>query len=184
MAFGFISISAALFYMSKQFNLTMDFRTAFMMRTYQMVGLAFIFVPQNVLAYVGIPREKNNQISSMNSFVRNIGGSIGIALITTSISRIAQQRQNSLMKNTTPGSPAYENLVGGLTQTLKNRGDSATWATQQAHGLVSGMIERQATTMAYVDVISILALIVLCLVPFILIMRRSKPAPGEQPVMH
>jgi len=59
----------------------MDFRTAFMMRTYQMVGLAFIFVPQNVLAYVGVPREKNNQISSMNSFVRNIGGSIGIALI-------------------------------------------------------------------------------------------------------
>jgi len=70
MAFGFISISAALFYMSRQFNLTMDFRTAFMMRTYQMVGLAFIFVPQNVLAYVGVPREKNNQISSMNSFER------------------------------------------------------------------------------------------------------------------
>jgi len=184
MAFGFISISAALFYMSRQFNLTMDFRTAFMMRTYQMVGLAFIFVPQNVLAYVGVPREKNNQISSMNSFVRNIGGSIGIALITTSISRIAQQRQNSLMKNTTPGSPAYENLVGGLTQVLKNRGDSTAWATQQAHGLVSGMIQRQATTMAYVQVISVLALIVLCLVPFILIMRRSKQAPGGQPAVH
>jgi len=86
-------------------NLNMDFRTAFMVRTYQMVGLAFIFVPQNVLAYVGIPREKNNQISSMNSFVRNIGGSIGIALITTSISRIAQQRQNSLMKNTDARKP-------------------------------------------------------------------------------
>jgi len=117
----------------------------------------------------------------MNSFVRNIGGSIGIALITTSISRIAQQRQNSLMKNTTPGSPAYENLVGGLTQVLKNRGDSATWATQQAHGLVSNMIQRQATTMAYVQVISILALIVLCLIPFILIMRRSKQAQAGQP---
>jgi DHA2 family multidrug resistance protein len=136
------------------------------------------------LAYVGVPREKNNQISSMNSFVRNIGGSIGIALITTSISRIAQQRQNSLMKNTTPGSPAYENLVGGLTQVLKNRGDSTTWATQQAHGLVSNMIQRQATTMAYVQVISILALIVLCLIPFILIMRRSKQAPGGQPAVH
>jgi len=40
MAFGFISIFRGLFYMSRQFNLTMDFRTAFMMRTYQMVGLA------------------------------------------------------------------------------------------------------------------------------------------------
>jgi DHA2 family multidrug resistance protein len=184
MAFGFICISSALYYMATRFNLTMDFRTAFMMRTYQMVGLAFIFVPQNVLAYVGIPREKNNQISSMNSFVRNIGGSIGIALITTSISRIAQQLQNSLNKNTTPGSPAYENLLGGLTQLLKNRGANSTSATQQAHGLVSGMIERQATTLAYVHVIYILALIIICLLPFILIMRRAKPAPGGQAAMH
>ena len=69
MAFGFIAISVALYHMSSVFNLTMDFRTALLIRTYQMFGLAFIFVPQNVLAYVGVPREKNNQISSMNSFV-------------------------------------------------------------------------------------------------------------------
>ena len=184
MVFGFISISAALFYMATRFNLTMDFRTAFMVRTYQMVGLAFIFVPQNVLAYVGVPREKNNQISSMNSFVRNIGGSVGIAVITASISRIAQQRQNLLGKDTTPGSPAYESLMGGLIQMFKKQGASTTEATRQAYGLVSSMIVRQATTMAYVDVIYVLALIILCLVPFIFIMRRSKQGPGEQPAMH
>ena len=65
------------------------------MRTLQMYGLAFVFVPQNVLAYVGIPREKNNQISSMNSFMRNVGGSIGIAVISTSIARVAQRRRYS-----------------------------------------------------------------------------------------
>ena len=184
MAFGFIAISASLLYMSSIFTNTMDFRTAFMMRAYQMLGLAFIFVPQNVLAYIGIPREKNNQISSMNSFMRNVGGSIGIALITTSISRIGQQRRNDLIAHTTPGSPAYERLVGGLTQTLKNQGAGTTEATRQAYGLVSGMIDRQASTLAYVEVISILAVIVLCLVPFLLIMRRSKSPPGEQPAMH
>jgi DHA2 family multidrug resistance protein len=184
MAFGFISISMALLHMASHFSLTMDFSTAFMMRTYQMVGLAFIFVPQNTLAYVGVPREKNNQISSMNSFMRNVGGSIGIALITASVSRIGQQRRSSLVANTTPGSPAYENLVSGLIQTLKKHGAGTTQATRQAHGLVSGMIERQATTLAYVEVISVLAVIVLCLVPFLLIMRRSRPASGEQPAMH
>ena len=149
-----------------------------------MLGLAFIFVPQNVLAYIGIPREKNNQISSMNSFMRNVGGSIGIALITTSISRIGQQRRNDLVAHTTPGSPAYERLVSGLTQTLKSQGADATEAKRQAYGLVSGMIDRQAATLAYVEVISILAVVVLCLVPFLLIMRRSKSPPGEQPAMH
>ena len=162
----------------------MDFRTAFLMRAYQMFGLAFIFVPQNILAYVGVPREKNNQISSMNSFMRNVGGSIGIAIITASISRIGQQRRNTLIANTTPGSPAYERIVGGLTETLKKQGASKSGATRQAYGMISGMIDRQATTMAYVEVISILAVIVICLVPFLLIMRRNKPASGDQAVIH
>jgi MFS transporter, DHA2 family, multidrug resistance protein len=113
-----------------------------------------------------------------------VGGSIGIALITASVSRIGQQRRNSLVANTTPGSPAYENLVSGLTQTLKKQGAGTTQATRQAYGLVSGMIERQATTLAYVEVISVLAVIVLCLVPFLLIMRRSRQTPGGQAAMH
>jgi DHA2 family multidrug resistance protein len=184
MAFGFIAISVALYHMSSVFNLTMDFRTALLIRTYQMFGLAFIFVPQNVLAYVGVPREKNNQISSMNSFVRNVGGSIGIALISTSISRIGQQRRQTLVAHTTPGSPAYETIMGGLVQTLKGHGVGATEATRQAYAMLSAMIDQQATTLAYVQVISIMAVIVLCLVPFLLIMRRNKPVAGEQTIAH
>ena len=184
MAFGFVCISAAMYYMSTLFSLTMDFRAAFLMRTLQMFGLAFIFVPQNVLAYVGIPREKNNQISSMNSFMRNVGGSIGIALISTSIARIAQRRRYTMVANTTPGSPAYENLVGGLTQTYQNQGFSGVDAAHKAHGMVSLMIDQQATTLGYVEVISILAVIILCLVPFLLIMKRNRPAAGELPAAH
>jgi DHA2 family multidrug resistance protein len=184
MAFGFVSISAAMYYMSTLFSLTMDFRAAFLMRTLQMFGLAFIFVPQNVLAYVGVPREKNNQISSMNSFMRNVGGSIGIALISTSIARVAQRRRYSMVAHTTPGTPPYEGLVAGLTETFKAKGAGSVDATRQAHGLVSFMIDRQATTLAYVEVISILAVIILCLVPFLLIMKRPRAAVGEQTVIH
>jgi DHA2 family multidrug resistance protein len=184
MAFGFISISAAMYYMSSLFSLTMDFRAAFLMRTLQMFGLAFVFVPQNVLAYVGIPREKNNQISSMNSFMRNVGGSIGIALISTSIARIATRRRYSMVAHTTPGTPPYEGLVGGLSQTLQGSGSGSVDATHKAYGIVSFMLDRQATTIAYVEVISVLAIIILCLVPFLLIMRRNRPVAGEQTVVH
>jgi DHA2 family multidrug resistance protein len=149
-----------------------------------MLGLAFIFVPQNVLAYVGVPREKNNQISSMNSFMRNMGGSIGIALISSSISRIGQQRRGSLAAHTALGSAAFENMTNGLAGTLQMRGAGRLEAMQKAHGMISLLIERQATTLAYVDVISMLALIVLGLVPFLLIMKRNKPAVGEQAVFH
>jgi DHA2 family multidrug resistance protein len=170
--------------MQSVFSLTMDFRTAFMIRTLQMLGLAFIFVPQNVLSYVGVPREKNNQISAMNSFVRNVGGSIGIALISTSISRIGQQRRGTLTAHTAPGSPAFDGMMGGLTETLKKQGASGPDATHQAYGMISYMIDRQATTLAYVEVISVMAVIVICLVPFLLIMKRNKAPAGEQPAMH
>jgi DHA2 family multidrug resistance protein len=173
-----------MYYMSTLFSLTMDFRAAFLMRTLQMFGLAFIFVPQNVLAYVGVPREKNNQISSMNSFMRNVGGSIGIALISTSIARIAQRRRSMMVAHTTPGTPQYESLVSGLSQTFQGKGAGSVEATRQAHGLVSFIIDKQATTLAYVEVISILAVIILCLVPFLLIMRRNRPGAAEQTVAH
>jgi DHA2 family multidrug resistance protein len=184
MAFGFLSISAALYYMQSVFTLTMDFRMAFLIRTLQMFGLAFIFVPQNILAYVGVPREKNNQISSMNSFVRNIGGSIGIAVISTSLSRLAQRRRNFLVGHAAPGAPAYESYVNGLGQTFKGQGASGADAARKTYGVVSFLIDRQATTLAYVEVISLLAVIVLCLVPFLLIMRRNRPAVGDQSVIH
>jgi DHA2 family multidrug resistance protein len=119
----------------------------------------------------------------MNSFMRNVGGSIGIALISTSISRIAQTRRSYMVANTTPGTPQYESLVGGLSQTIQNQGAGSVQAAQQAHGIVSYMIDRQATTLAYVEVISILAVIILCLVPFLLIMRRNKPG-GDTPPAH
>jgi len=120
----------------------------------------------------------------MNSFMRNVGGSIGIAIITASISRIGQQRRNTLVANTTPGSPAYETMLGGLTQTLKKQGANTGEATRQAYGMISGLIDRQAATMAYVEVISILAVVVICLVPFLLIMKRNRPSSGEQAIIH
>ena len=120
----------------------------------------------------------------MNSFMRNVGGSIGIALISTSIARIAQHRRSSMIAHMTPGTPSYEGMVSGLTETLKGKGADGVYAAQQAHGIVSFMIDRQATTLAYVEVISILAVIILSLVPFLLIMKRNRPAVGEQTVIH
>ncbi len=75
------------------------------MRVLQTAGLAFIFLPSNTLAYVGIPREQNNQVSGMNAFVRNIGGSIGIALLSTMLTRVSQQNQNTLVRHTHTGNP-------------------------------------------------------------------------------
>src|ERR1700690_2365896 len=73
MSFGFAATSAALYYMAMHLTLGVDLRTVAMLRVYQTMGLAFIFIPTNVLSYVNIRRENNNKVSRMINFVRNIG---------------------------------------------------------------------------------------------------------------
>ena len=79
---GFTATAAALYHMTT-INLDIDFRTAALYRVYQTIGLAFIFIPINTLSYVGIPRNKSNQVSGITNLARNLGGSIGISMLST-----------------------------------------------------------------------------------------------------
>ena len=178
MGFGFAVTSAALYSMALRLNPGMDFATAATMRTFQTAGLAFIFLPSNTLAYVGIPREQNNQVSGMNAFVRNIGGSIGIALLSTMLTRESQQNQNVLSRHTVAGNPAFESLVGGISQSLQNSGMEAGAATQQAYARVLGIVQVQAATLSYVKVVTLMAIVVGCLVPLPMIMRKAPKRPA------
>lgn len=180
---GFAITAISLFYMSTHLVLGMDFTTAAMLRIYQTLGLAFIFIPSNTLSYVDIPVEKNNQVSSMINFVRNIGGSIGIALISTLITRTTQIRQNYLSSHMQNGNPQFRGMVNGLASTLQSRGLGPADAMRQAYGRVALLLQRQAAALAYKDVVSILALVVGCLIPMAFLMRRPK-VRVDSPPMH
>jgi MFS transporter, DHA2 family, multidrug resistance protein len=180
MACGFAGIAISLNYMATHLTLGMDFETAFLLRTFQTIGLPFIFLPSNTLAYLGVPREKNNQVSGMNAFVRNIGGSIGIALITTFLTRQAQKHQSLLASHTAPGSPAFDRLAGALTSRIQQSGASLPDATHQAYGRVYAILQAQSTTLAYIDVVRVLTLVIVILIPLVFIMRRPKAAPTTE----
>jgi MFS transporter, DHA2 family, multidrug resistance protein len=179
MSLGFSALSMALYYMAKHLTLGVDFGTVAMLRVYQTLGLAFFFIPSNVLSYVGIPREKNNQVSSMVNFVRNIGGSVGIALVSTFVTRATQQRQSYLVANMRVGNPKFTQMIDGLTSTLHKNGLNPVLALHQAYMRVSVLSERQAAALAYKDVVSTLAVLVACLIPLPFIMRRPPRAHRE-----
>jgi DHA2 family multidrug resistance protein len=184
MACGFAATSLGLYHMTTHLSLGMDFGTAFMLRVYQVAGLAFVFVPSNVLCYVGVPREKNNQISSMINFVRNIGGSIGIALIGTLVVRNTQKRRSYLAANMHNDNPKFRQVVEGLSAMLHSQGLSAAQATRQAYARVSMLMEQQAAAVAFTDVMAVLAIIVACLIPLPFIMKKPPAHPSEPPPAH
>jgi DHA2 family multidrug resistance protein len=183
MSFGFAATATALYYMATHLSLGVDFRTIALLRVYQTMGLAFIFIPSNVLSYVNIPREANNQVSSMINFVRNIGGSVGIALVSTYITRTAQVRQAYLSANLRNTNPEFRNMVNGISSTLQSHGLSPGGALSQAYARVLLMVQQQATAVAYKDAVSVLAVLVALLIPLTFIMKRP-PAHSAAPPMH
>jgi MFS transporter, DHA2 family, multidrug resistance protein len=85
-AIGLVATSLTLFHMTN-FDPDIDYATVAWARVYQSLGLALLFIPINMAAYNGVPPEKNNQASAIINMMRNLGGGIGIAVLTTFIAR-------------------------------------------------------------------------------------------------
>jgi DHA2 family multidrug resistance protein len=184
MACGFAATSFGLFYMATHLTLGVDFSTVFWIRVIQVMGLPFVFIPSNVLSYVDIPREKNNQVSSLINFTRNVGGSIGIALLNTFLTRETQRQRTYYSAQMQHTNPQFQQMLSGLTASLQTRGMSSVQAMHQAYARIDNLLYAQASAVAYKDIISVLALVIACLVPVVAIMKRPPKAQGELPPAH
>src|SRR5258708_19708800 len=82
--------------------------------------MGFLFVPITLVAYIGIPSEKNNAVSGIVNFMRNIGSSVGTSLVTTMLARRAQFHQEILIGHIRFGNPRLQGAVTHLSQQLPN----------------------------------------------------------------
>jgi DHA2 family multidrug resistance protein len=174
---GVVIVASSLFHMAT-FNLDIDFRTAMMARIYQSAGLAFLFVPINVMAFYFIPKEKINNATGIINLARNIGGSFGIANVVTLLARRTQFHQGILVSHMTPFDLAYRAMVSGSARALYAAGSSLTDAQAQANGLAYGLLQRQATMLAFVDDFWLMGLTFLALIPLMFLMKKSRPHGG------
>jgi len=177
LVFGLVVLSGSLFHMAG-FSLDIDFRTTATARVFQAIGMAFLFVPINTAAYAFLPREKNNAASGLMNLARNIGGSVGISLVTTLLDRRTQVHLNDLSRNLSSANPAMRSMLQGATQAMQAHGASAAFATRQAYALVEGTVQRQATMLAYIDDFRLLGWAILAMVPIVFLMKKGRPGGG------
>jgi MFS transporter, DHA2 family, multidrug resistance protein len=181
-AVGWTLAAIAMFYMTTKFNLGMSFREVILLRVYQMVGVAFLFVPIQTMCYVGIPPGKNNNVSGMTNLARNIGGSVGISFVTTLLARRGQFHQNRLAAHTSNYDPAFQSRIANLTQTFKAAGYDASHAMQMAYDRVYGALQAQANMLAYIDTIYIFAIAAILMAPLAFLMKRPQKGGPAAPV--
>jgi DHA2 family multidrug resistance protein len=174
---GLTISSIGLFHMAN-FNLEVDFRTAMMARVVQSAGLAFLFVPINTMAFAFIPKQRTNYATGLINLARNIGGSVGIAVVTTVLARRSQFHQQTLVGHMMPLDPAYQQALEGARQMLMTQGASAADALAQAQGLLYGMMQRQAAMKAFIDAFWMMGMIFLAMIPLMFFMRRTAPGKG------
>jgi len=183
LVFG-ISVTALSLIEMSHFNLQISFWTAVWARVVQGLGLAFLFVPLNTLAFSYVPREKTNNATGLINLARNLGGSFGIAGVTTLLARHTQVHRTYLVAHATPFDEAYRQMFNGLVQKFTSAGASVPDAMQRAWAMLSGLVNREAIMLSYVDVFRILAVAFVAMIPLVLLMKKppahhGPPAPGH-----
>jgi DHA2 family multidrug resistance protein len=174
LVFGLSLLSFALFYMT-HFDPQIDFKTAALARVLQGLGLSCLFVPINTAAYAFLPKEKNNAASGLINLGRNVGGSLGISLVATMLSRRTQVHQQNLTGRLNAGNGGFQATIRQLEHNFVAHGASLAQATHQAYAVMGNMINQQATMLAYVDDFWMVGWAVLVMIPLVFLMKKVKP---------
>jgi len=153
-------------------------------RVYQMIGLPFLFIPINAVAYDGLPPDKTNQASALMNIARNLGGSIGISTANVVLTQRTQFHQARLVENTIPSSPAFQSTLSQITKFFMSHGATAGDAKGQAMGMIGQMVHTQATILAYIDVFHVCAIAAALMIPLVLVMVRRVQLHAQVAVGH
>lgn len=158
-----------------RFTLGVDFGTVLWPRIFMGIGMGMLFIPLTTLTIASIRKENMGNATAVYNLIRNIGGSIGIAFVTTMVSRRAQVHQASLVEHLTPYDPLYSMRTQQGMGLLQQRGMDATSAQHGGLGIVYEGLLRQAGMLSFADVFYLLTWMMLILIPLVLFMRYSVP---------
>jgi MFS transporter, DHA2 family, multidrug resistance protein len=184
MAIGLSGVALSMWYST---SLTPDASFDYFgwVRVYQMIGLPFLFIPINAVAYDGLPPDKTNQASALMNIARNLGGSLGISAANVVLTQRTQFHQSRLVEHVVPSSQAYQSTLSQMTKYFTAHGASAGDAAAQAIGMIGQMVRTQATILAYIDVFHVCAIVAALMIPLVLVtVRRVQLHGGRAAIGH
>jgi DHA2 family multidrug resistance protein len=173
-AFGWLTLSISMLYSTQRLDLQISFGAASLLRVAQVFGLGFLFVPINLVGFIGMPAEKSNSVAGLINFMRNIGSSVGTSMVTTLIDRRSQVHQAYLIAHEGPGQPAFVQALPALTARLTTSGFDADLAARKAYGLLYQSLIGQASTLAYIDTYAVLAAVAAMMFLLSFALRRNE----------
>lgn len=138
---------------------------------------AFLFSPVMAAAFRGVPDGKADNASSLITTAAGLGGSFGIALLTTLLANNTRYHVGVLSAQASNYNPNYVGWMERTTQSLQNAGLTAVEAAGKAQGIMFAEIHRQGLMLAFIDVFYYMMILVICAIPLIFLF---KPGVGKK----
>jgi DHA2 family multidrug resistance protein len=180
LAFGIIISAYSTFLMSR-FNLHADFNTVIWPRLILGIGMGFLFIPLTTLTFATIKKEDMGNATAIFNLLRNLGGSFGVAFVTTVLAIRSQFHQSNLVAHLTPFDTNYQNASNLGTTILHHKGFESAIAQQGSLAALYNQTLRQASMMSFNDAFHLLSVFMLLILPLVFLMKRGKgikPAAG------
>ncbi|MDR3421856.1 MAG: DHA2 family efflux MFS transporter permease subunit [Xanthobacteraceae bacterium] len=181
-AIGFTIVALAMWYST---SLTPDASFSYFatVRVFQTVGMPFMFIPINSVAYAGLPPQKTGEASALVNVARNLGGSIGVSLANTELVQRSQFHQARMVEHIYPSSPEFQSTLHNLTEYFTQFGSAAS-AQGRAIGYIGQTIANQAALMGYIDIFFTWSVVAAAFVPFVLLLIRRVDTGAGAAVGH
>jgi MFS transporter, DHA2 family, multidrug resistance protein len=175
LGFGFFMLAFSSFQLSN-INLQVSMTSVIWPSVLNGIAISFIFVPLTTTAMSQLSQRQIGNASGLYNLMRNTGGSIGIAFVTTMLARGTQAHQALMVEHLTPLDPAFNARLAAIQQALARHGDLVT-AKAQAYSIIYQTLGNQAHLWAFVDNFRLFGLLTLACVPLIFLFKRVQRAP-------
>jgi MFS transporter, DHA2 family, multidrug resistance protein len=163
-------------------NLNAGYWDIFWPQLIQGLALGFLFVPLTTSTMDPIPREEMGNATSIFNLMRNLGGGMGIAGVTTLLARREQVHANKLGANINPYSFQAQSMMAKMRAAFISQGADVFTATRRSYAALFGMVERQSAMLSFVEIFWLLALIFVAILPLILFMKRPRAGQARAAV--
>jgi len=148
------------------------------------VGLPMLFIPITSLSLSTLKGPEIGQGVAFTGMMRQVGGSFGVALITTFMARQVMFHRSTLVSKLSTDDPAVMARVHGMQQMFMSKGMPANTALQSAYKALDYTLSGQAAVLSYMDVFYYLGILFLICIPFVLFVKRSKQKMDLSEAMH
>lgn len=173
LAFGII-VSAYSTHLMSQFSLQADFNTVIWPRIVLGVGMGFLFIPLTTMTMSSIKKEDMGNASAIYNLLRNLGGSFGVAFVTTIIARGAQTHQTHLVDHVTPFDRGYQIAVSQAGHALTYSGMNPAVVGSAGPATIYGQLLRQASMLSFNEAFYLLSIFMILILPLVFLMKKGK----------